>query len=434
MKIRKSEKRTNLSALRALCGYPVRCLSFITALLVISCADYSILESEPTEVVVSIVEVADTTVTLSWTVAEEEYFGSYQVYYSRQPQVDTSDTLADSLSLYYDRSLTVTGLAPLTPYYFRVFVKNQFGRLKGSNIVDTTTLRKHGEVFLFAPEQDTVADTVVHLTWTRYRPDGFRRYWLYADTVEQKVDSGGVPLWRTRIENNTDTTYSFDQLYRGQTFWFRVLVEGYYNDIVSRSEARSITIDSNTVPSPVLFIDSAYGDSARVRWTMARSVLFDHYEIFAAPDTIVERIGTPLATIHAAGDTSVAIGNLGTSERWWIRVFAVAKNGLGSGSNVVANYPVIARLGETTDTTVTIRWTRSLSRNFGGYQVFWDTVETVTENSYPVNTEMITQPATTWAVHENRATTETRFYRVFHYEVLGSVLGDGRGSNVVSVE
>ena len=67
----------------------------------------------------------DSTLTVAWSTSNDEFFDSYQVYYATHQNVTEADSLWDkgndpSLSNSLQYYTTITGLAPVTNYYFKV--------------------------------------------------------------------------------------------------------------------------------------------------------------------------------------------------------------------------------------------------------------------------------------------------------------------------
>lgn len=402
----------------------------LTAFL--SCADYNTLAEDPDAVDLSITSVTDTTVTLHWTQAKEENFGSYLVYMSGSSVVDTTDTLVDSLTFYFDQGLTVSRLRPQTQYFFRVFVRNVLGRIMGSNIVDTMTLRDSRTLFLFEP--DSVVDTVAYLRWTRTRMDqNFGRYWICADTTAT-VDTGTTPPIRISIADIDDTTHTLPGLKRGKTYTCKVHVQGYYDDFIASSNARTISIDTLNLIVPVLSVGNASHDSVWLSWTKGAAQGFKQYSVYSARDTGQGDRGTLSKAVVGVNDTTVLLTGFSDTVQVWFTVYAEAQTGQKARSNEVANYPVILSVESTTDTSVALRWTQSRSREFYAYQVLYDTASTVTGDSPVLTAQPIRDILTRTFTDDTFDSTRVRHYRVFHFEQSGSTVLPGRGSNVVRVE
>ncbi len=204
------------------------CLSIIVFLH--SCADYHLMpeEEKPQDPVLKIVEVTDTTATISWTKADVYDFTSYGIYYGGYTDiVDTTDTLYDSLLFRQDTTITIRGLRPSTGYSFRVITNTEHGESGISNIITFHTAESENK----APEPVFVtlikisADTV-NLSWTKCTEPDFERYVVYYDTVNtiSTVDPGNAPGFGKQITDRNDTTTTIYEVSDSMQYWFTVFV------------------------------------------------------------------------------------------------------------------------------------------------------------------------------------------------------------------
>jgi len=88
--------------------------------------------------------ITDESMTLSWTMSEANDFREYKLYRHITSGLDeTTGTLVHVSTAINDTVFTDQNLDPLTTYFYRVFIMNEFGRLGGSNIVSDTTKNKN---------------------------------------------------------------------------------------------------------------------------------------------------------------------------------------------------------------------------------------------------------------------------------------------------
>ncbi|MFW5775542.1 MAG: fibronectin type III domain-containing protein [Chitinivibrionales bacterium] len=213
-------------------------LTALVSVLVFSCADYDMMPEEeaPDNPVMELVEVTDTTATLSWTQAQVYDFSGYELYYGDYIDiVNTSHTLYDSLIFRQDTVVTVRGLKPSTGYAFRVITTTDHGEVGISNIVAFYT----DSFDESAPEPVTItlvnirADTV-NLTWTRCDEPDFDTYVMYYDTVGSvgSVNLENAPGIREEITDRNDTTKVITDFPDSTQYWFAIFVVnsgGYYS-------------------------------------------------------------------------------------------------------------------------------------------------------------------------------------------------------------
>ena len=85
-------------------------------------------------------DITTTSAKLSWSPTDEEDFREYKLYRHDTPGLDeTTGTLVYVSTAKNDTSFVDNNLDPLHPYYYRVYVMNEYGRIGGSNIVQVQT-------------------------------------------------------------------------------------------------------------------------------------------------------------------------------------------------------------------------------------------------------------------------------------------------------
>lgn len=118
--------------------------SFITRSLEVSVTDDVTIESlllpkgvkmfEPTK-------VSATSMHLYWTSTDANDFREYKLYRHTSSGLDeNTGTLIHVSTSIYDTLFIDDDINPLTTYYYRVYIMNEYGHLGGSNIVNSTTL------------------------------------------------------------------------------------------------------------------------------------------------------------------------------------------------------------------------------------------------------------------------------------------------------
>jgi len=77
---------------------------------------------------------------LIWSATDATDFREYKVYSHTSSGLDETTGLLIHVSTAFDDTVfNVSGLNPLTEYFFRIYVMNDYGRFGGSNIVSATT-------------------------------------------------------------------------------------------------------------------------------------------------------------------------------------------------------------------------------------------------------------------------------------------------------
>jgi len=81
---------------------------------------------------------------LAWTATDANDFREYKLYRAATSGLDeTTGTLVHVSTVINDTEFTDNSLNPLSNYYYRVYIMNDYGRLGGSNIVTSLTLTKN---------------------------------------------------------------------------------------------------------------------------------------------------------------------------------------------------------------------------------------------------------------------------------------------------
>ena len=77
---------------------------------------------------------------IAWSPTDDSEFREYKLYRHNTTGLDeTTGLLIHVATSVNDTTFTDTDLTPLSDYYYRVFVLDDFGRIGGSNIIGITT-------------------------------------------------------------------------------------------------------------------------------------------------------------------------------------------------------------------------------------------------------------------------------------------------------
>ncbi len=89
-------------------------------------------------------DISSSSLKLFWTSSDANDFREYKLYRHSTSGLDenTGELMHVSTSI-NDTSYVDNSVDPLTEYFYRVYVMNEFGRLGGSNIVSTTTVNQN---------------------------------------------------------------------------------------------------------------------------------------------------------------------------------------------------------------------------------------------------------------------------------------------------
>lgn len=123
--------------------------------------------------------ITDKNLMLKWSTIDANDFREYKIYQHLSSGLDeTTGELIHVSTQINDTSFSVKNLNPLTEYFFRVYVMNDFGRLGGSNIISAETenqqIIKNGSFEILNP------NTGYPENW---QAENFGTFWLVDSNV-----------------------------------------------------------------------------------------------------------------------------------------------------------------------------------------------------------------------------------------------------------
>ena len=144
--------------------------------------------------------ITATTVDIKWSQTDAADFREYKVYKHTTPGLDetTGELIYVSLSK-DDTSYTIPDLNPLTEYFFRVFVMNDYGKLGGSNIVSATT--QNLELIDNGSFESLNQSSGYPISWQAYF--SVAGYYFVDSTISQEG------MYSIRIENAPGVNYYY---------------------------------------------------------------------------------------------------------------------------------------------------------------------------------------------------------------------------------
>lgn len=88
--------------------------------------------------------VGSNSMEIKWSATDANDFREYKLYRHISSGLDeTTGTLVHVSTAISDTQFTDQGVNPVTTYYYRVYIMNDYGKLGGSNIVSSTTLNRN---------------------------------------------------------------------------------------------------------------------------------------------------------------------------------------------------------------------------------------------------------------------------------------------------
>ncbi len=152
----------------------------------------------------------ESSMTIVWSSTDASDFREYKVFRHNSSGLDESTGELVHVSTSKNDTVFVDhGLSPLSIYYYRVYLMNEYGKLGGSNIVSSHTLEKNYIVNGDFEEGDDIFEYWPNMAGGGYfgtfgvisfcdsvKKNGNRSLYLYAD---QEIDTYGQLLTRAQI-------------------------------------------------------------------------------------------------------------------------------------------------------------------------------------------------------------------------------------------
>lgn len=218
-------------------------IKFLFLFLFFTCADYDLMDEDPSQVTVYINSVTDSTIEVKWTKSDDIDFKNYVLFMDQKPSVNlTSDNVVDTIQFRGDTVYKVTGLDSLTKYYFAVTVNTNRERYSKSLTIDTTTLRRFTKKIIFTDSLFTKIDSI-RIQWKYDVVDDsvLDKYYIYKDTVP--FTSLGA-----RSFKETDTNFIWiDSLYPDKTYYIKI--RGTKKNVTAQSDSLVYKVPSLPIPN-----------------------------------------------------------------------------------------------------------------------------------------------------------------------------------------
>jgi len=131
--------------------------------------------------IIDLQEITDKSIKIIWSKTDASDFREYKIYQHNTSGLDeTTGTLVHVATNRDDTTFVVNNLDPLTEYYFRVYIMNDYGKLGGSNILSAKTGNK--QIIRNGSFEILNQNTGYPEFW---QSDNFGTYWLVDSTVVQ---------------------------------------------------------------------------------------------------------------------------------------------------------------------------------------------------------------------------------------------------------
>jgi len=366
------------------------------------------------------------TATLKWYRNDEDtrYF---RIHRSRSANM--GNKLRDSVgyALPLDSTYCDTGLAPLTAYYYRVFLVDSARYAVGSNEVLAETKQLQA-VNLLTPYGNDIDKCTICLRWTKSLEPDENIYQLHRSTGTE-VDQQDSII--TVINNREDTSYTDQNLAEGQTYSYLVTLKDERNNL---SPSNSITVTTLKI-QPLDFTPQIIEKyRAVLEWSRYDADDFVRYALFRSKkrnfDTTQADLKQHISDINTNQYTD---SDLQLETKYYYQLFV--KDTLGYEAKSELSFqtksiqPVsIQTVEPVNDDYMQITYTMNRADDdFAYYAVYRDSVTTqVDQNDFLAGT-VTTRSDTVFEDHFQLSEYSDYYYRVYVFDTRGNV---SAGSNV----
>jgi len=374
---------------------------------------------------------------LNWGSSTASDFAQYRVYRSISAGVDSSDYLARVISSANQTSLTDTGLAQNTRYYYRVYVLDNTALWSGSNEVYASTspnLPPDGVIIypiIAAPDTYDQLD----ISWSECDDQDFLRYELYRSDDSQIDTSDNLVF-----ASDTEVSFTDHDLSANTLYYYRVRTLDRAGNTAWSNGVSGRTGDDEA-PEPAvlvpLFPEPDSYEDINLSWSQPAIDDFQEFKIFSwredlgRSDSVLIGVVTDLGSTTFLHHPSMPDG-IDTVNYWYII------HTYDTGGNSAASNAVVGRLSDIPpdmvdgavipDTDfIAITWVPSEIPDFGSYRLMRDTL------SSPANAALIYMSANSETASYNDGTSEegvTYYYWIDIFDARNhssrSFLGSGQ--------
>jgi|GEM_PF-280858 len=374
------------------------------------------------------------TVTLRWSLSQDDAFNSYRIFRSDTTPVETSDRLIRTHTNQASLEYTDTEIAESETYFYRVFVQNDFGMETGSNTIEIAieNLRPPDAVTMRNPTATSASQ--ISLEWSKNQDLDFKSYRVYRNGAGAVSDTDLLIL---ETDDVNQTFVDDTGLTENTTYYYRVYTVDQGGLSTRSNEVNQRT--ENEAPTAVNLRTPNAMSTSRIalEWSISSDLDFAAYRVYRNETGAVSESDNLISEISDINTIFLDDSALAENTEYFYRVYTIDQSDLSTRSNEVsattkneAPPAVVMNAATGVDSTrVTLSWTASTAHDFGKYLLYRDEISTVTTSS----TKVVEMDDATFTSFQNTDLSPgTQYYfRVF-------VIDDAReaettGSNTITV-
>ncbi len=352
---------------------------------------------------------------INWNSSTASDFALYRLYRSATAGVDSTDSLVRSIGAAQTTSLTDTGLAQNSSFFYKVYVVDNTGLWTGSDEVlgNTNSNVAPEPVILYPIVAPPGAHDRLSLTWSASHDQDFLRYELYR-SYDNSVTTSDILL----LASASSTAFVDSNLAADSAYYYGILtLDRAGNSSWSNTAAGRTNEDESPFAAilyPVNQLPDYYQD-VRLQWALPATGDFQAFRVYSWRNDAGRADSSIVAAIFEQDSTIVIhhptfVGSEDTVNYWYI-VHTYDEGGNSSPSNAIrvhltddlpapVNGAVIPG-----SAFLTVSWIRSSIPDFGNYRLLRDT----TSNPAGAATVLLT-PNQEMTSYEDRNTVSGRTY------------------------
>ncbi len=241
---------------------------------------------------------------------------------------------------------------------------------------------------------------------------------------------------------SNDGVYVLDYLVPGGLGISNAAITGHFVDALGNVAEPVTASGSVTIANPPsavrLFEPEVAGnvhDALHLSWTACTEEDFAGYKLFRGSTANIDSTSLLVQIVANVGTTALVDSNLQENSIYYYRIYVTNRQGLSTGSNVVAgrtlaNSPPQPVILETpinpTSRSLLLNWSENRERDFASYRIYRSETSVVNAASHQVS--LITNKETTTYTDSDLSDNTTYWYRVYVFDFGGL----NSGSNIVS--
>ncbi len=267
--------------------------------------------------IISYSSETERSIDITWQACWDMDFDHYKLFRSLIPEVlDTSELVAE-VSIPGDTTYTDEELFPAEDYYYRLYVYDNNGFYRASNILHCQTIDENPEPVSVMSAGDP-DENILRIAWTKNDNVDFRCYKIYRSTFPGLGVAGDLvdSIMDVNINSFTDSN-----LIANQDYYYTVATFDMGNNFSTSNEYYLKTLPPEPIPVTLSRQIECTDDAICLVWSKNTNTDFSHYRICRSESPNVTVSSQTLAIKHERNDTIYYDSDISENIDYYYRVF-----------------------------------------------------------------------------------------------------------------